>query len=87
MNCFIDKRAAIARGPAVGREMNGNSALDQSRSESLGREQVPTGSAGRDQDRRDARRQHHAALAASMSPPESCACGRSRVSAISMPMP
>ena len=86
-NRLIDERAAIACGPPVCREMNGNAALDQGRGKGLGREQMPAGSAGCDQDRRAARRKHYAAPAASIGPAERCACGRSRVSAISMPMP
>ena len=87
MDGFIDESAAIARGAPVGREVNGNAALHQRRGQRFRREQMPAGSAGRDQDRRAAGGVHHTALAASMVPPESCACGRSRVSAISMPMP
>ena len=62
--------------------------VDQRRRERFGREQMAAGPAGRDQDRRPVRpRPSHRRPAASEHSPESCACGRSRVSAISMPMP
>ena len=55
MDGFIDERPAIARGAAVGCQMDGDAALDQRRRERFGREQMPARPAGRDEDRRPAR--------------------------------
>ena len=79
--------AAIARRPPVGREMNGDAALGQRRRERLGREQMAARPTGRNEHRRPARFLHQMPRPASTMSPESCARGRSRVSATSMPMP
>ena len=87
MHGLIDKGTAIARRPPVGSKMHRNAALDQRRGERFGGEQMPARSAGRHKHGRAAAGKHQAALAATTVPPERWACGRSRVSAISMPMP
>ena len=87
MHALIDESAAIARSAAVSRQMHRNAALDQRRGERFGGKQMPPGSAGRHKDGRAAAGKHQTALAASTVPLGRCACGRSRVSAISMPMP
>ena len=84
---LVDEGAAVARGAPVGRKMHRDAARNERGGERLGGKQMPARSAGRHKNRRTAAGEHQAALGASMGPPERCACGRSRVSAISMPMP
>ncbi len=87
MNRVRREVAAILGGPPVGREMDGDAAIHQSSRERFGREQMAAGAAGCDQDRSPVRSGRHTGLGASDISPARCACGRSRVSAISMPMP
>ena len=90
MDGLFGKGAAIALGAPVGDEVNRDAALCQRRRERFGRKQMTARTAGRHQHRRPARRQHQAVLppcAPSTIWPGSCARGRSRVSATSMPMP
>ncbi len=89
MDGVVGEGAAIARRALVGGEMNGDAALKQRRRQRLGRKQMAAGAAGGEQHRPPPRRSvDHARLpAATMRSSASRAVGRSRVSAISMPMP
>ena len=81
------ERLAVARGAAVGRQMDREAVPRERRGQRLGREQMAAGPAGGDEHRRAARLRHQAVLGTSGMSADKWPRGRSRVSAISMPMP
>ena len=90
VNRIVGEGAAIARGAMVGDEMDFGATPVERRRQRLGRKQMSAGAAGRHQHRcrgHPVGRLHHTRLPAITSSPGSCALGRSRVSATSMPMP
>ncbi len=87
MHRVIGECAAVAGRAHVGREMDGNAAPYEHGRERFRGKQMAASPAGRDEHPR-ARLRHQAGLPAGTRPPSANrALGRSRVSAISIPMP
>ena len=87
MNGLLGESIAETFGTPVGHEMDRNAVLVQRRCQCFRGEKMTARAASRHQHRCRAGLSHHTVLPVSTILPASCARGRSRVSATSMPMP
>ena len=87
MDRLFRERLAVARRAAVGRQMDHEAVPRERRGQRLGREKMAAGPTGGEEHRRAIRLRHQAVLGTSGMSADKWPRGRSRVNAISMPMP